>query len=68
LDALKAGPTQRQALIERLRNKCSCSEVPAKNAIRDAENDEEISSFTEPNPNGGKSIKWLCLHEHKSKG
>jgi hypothetical protein len=68
MDELRPGPTQRQALIERLRKKCNCSEVPAKNAIRDAENDEEISSFTESNPNGGNAIKWLCLHEHKSKG
>ena len=68
MDALRPGPTQRQALIERLRKKCSCSEMPAKTAIRDAEENELISSFTEPNPNGGNPIKWLCLPEHRSNG
>lgn len=68
VDALRPGPTQRQALIERLMKACRCTEKPAKNAIRDAEADELISSFNEPNPRGGNAYKWLCLPEHETNG
>lgn len=64
VDELQAGPTQRQALMERLMGKCNCSDRTASDAIRQAEKDEAISSFDEKNPNGGNAIKWLRLPHH----
>ncbi len=64
--ALKVGPTQRQALIERLMEKRCCSNRTASNAIIQAESDKLILSFTEPNRNGGMAIKWLQLPEHSN--
>ncbi|MEO7099433.1 MAG: AAA family ATPase [Luteolibacter sp.] len=65
VEILKTGAMQRQQLIERMRKTCSCSDRPAKDAIKDAEDDELIASFTEPNPNGGHPLRWFCLPEQK---
>jgi len=65
VEALANGPVRRQDLIVRLRRTCGCSDRPAKDAIREAEDDEIISSFTAPNPHGGNPIKWLCLPCHR---
>jgi hypothetical protein len=62
---LATGAMKRQALIETLMRKCRCSDRPARDAITEAEADELVSSFTEPNTNGGKPTKWLCLPEHQ---
>ena len=64
VEALANGPMCRQDLINCLMRTCSCSDRPAKEAIREAEEDEVISSFTAPNPRGGNPIKWLCLPCH----
>ena len=61
VEALTDGPMCRQDLIAHLMCVCSCSDRPARGAIRDAEDDEVISSFTADNPRGGNPIKWLCL-------
>jgi AAA domain len=66
--ALQAGPTMRQALIERLMVKCQCSSRTAVEAITHAEGMGVISSFNETNPNGGKALKWLRLPEHANQG
>ena len=68
VEALQVGPTQRKALIDRLMAKCQCSESPAKDAILHAEGQGLIVSSLEPNPRGGKEIKWLRLPEHKTNG
>ena len=64
--ALTTGAMQRQVLIETLMRIHKCSDRPARNAITAAEKDELISSFTEPNPHGGNSLKWLCLPDQKN--
>lgn len=66
--ALSTGAMQQVALIECLMRKCRCSEKPAKDAIREAELDELVSTFNEPNPRGGHALKWLCLPEHQMQG
>jgi hypothetical protein len=68
IEALRQGPTMRQALIERLMVKCQCSDRPAKDAILHAEGLGWVESFTEKNPKGGNPLKWLCLPEHKKHG
>lgn len=68
VDALKIGPTQRQALIDRLMKNCRCSDKPAKNAIREALLDKLIHLASEPNPRGGNPIQWFSLLEHKNHG
>ena len=65
VEALATGAMQRQALIQNIMAARNCSDRPAKDAIREAEAQELISSFTEPNPRGGSPIKWLCLPEHQ---
>ena len=65
VEALANGPMCRQDLIGCLRRTCNSSDRPAKDAIREAEDDEIISSFTVPNPRGGNPIKWLCLPCHQ---
>jgi hypothetical protein len=65
-DAVATGAVQQQALIESLRRTCQpCCAKTASKAILIAERSGAVSSFTEPNPNGGKCIKWLCLPEHR---
>jgi hypothetical protein len=64
VEALRVGPTQRQALIERVMKNCKCSERTAAPAIRAAEQNGVILSREEINPNGGKAIKWLRLPRH----
>lgn len=65
-EPLATGAMQRQALIEWISRACSpCSDKTASTAIIEAERAGAVSSFTEPNPNGGKPIKWLCLPEHR---
>jgi hypothetical protein len=64
--ALQVGPTQRTALIDRIMRNRKCSDRTASTAILLAEADNWISSFEEPNPNGGKPIKWLRLPEHSN--
>lgn len=55
-----------QALIQDLMVACDCCEKTAKNAIALAEKKELISSFTEPNLQGGHPLRWFCLPEHLS--
>jgi hypothetical protein len=65
VDALRPGPTQQQALIERLMVKCQCGERTAREGIILAEGIPGlIVSSSEINPRGGKAIKWLRLPEH----
>jgi len=66
LEALATGAMQRQALIQNIMAARKCSDKPARDAISEAEAQELISSFTEPNPRGGSPIKWLCLPEHQT--
>ncbi len=68
VEALQVGPTQRQALIDRLMKICRCSDKPAKNAIRDALLERLIIATHEPNPRGGNPLQWLSLPEHKNHG
>lgn len=68
VEALKIGPTQRKALIERVMKQCRCSDKPARTAISDAVLDGLILLSTEPNPRGGNPIQWFCLPEHKNHG
>ena len=64
VDAVATGAMDRQSLLAKLRRERKCSEKTAKDAIRDAREDEIVSTFNRPNPKGGKEILWLCLPEH----
>ena len=66
IEALETGAMQRQALIDWLMRKCTCSDRPARDAIRDAEEDGVISSFTEPNQKGGKPLRWFQIPESQT--
>jgi AAA domain len=66
VEALRVGPTQRRALIERVMKHCQCSDRTASEAILRAESEGLISSFAETNPRGGNPIKWLRLPEHSN--
>lgn len=68
VEALQVGPTQRQALIDRLMKNCRCSDKPAKNAIRDALLGRLILATSEPSGRGGNPIQWLSVPEHKTHG
>ncbi|MEO8617678.1 MAG: AAA family ATPase [Luteolibacter sp.] len=65
VELLAGGAMQRQMLIERIREKCNCSDKPARDAIIEAQSDEVIETFTEKNPKGGHDLRWFCLPEQK---
>jgi len=64
--AVETGAMHRQTLIEWLMRKCSCSDRPARHAINEAIELDLITSYTEPNPHGGKPLKWFCLPAHNA--
>lgn len=65
VQAVATGAMQRQALIKLLMSKGKgCSDKTASDTILEAERAGAVASFTEPNPHGGKAVKWLCLPEH----
>jgi putative NIF3 family GTP cyclohydrolase 1 type 2 len=65
-DALKTGDMQRQALIQWLMRVCDCSDQPARKAIDLAALSGNISTYTEPNPRGGKPLRWFALKREES--
>jgi hypothetical protein len=64
VNIVRPRPVAQQDLIARLVALRGCSERTARDAIIEAEVDE-IESFDERNPKGGKAIKWLRMNpEH----
>ncbi len=61
LSPLRTGDMERQALMQWICRKTGCSDKTAFKAIDDAKDDEQIESYFEPNPNGGKAVKWFKL-------
>ncbi len=61
LSPLRTGDMERQALMEWICRKTGCSDKTAFKAIDAAGRDEEIESYFQPNPNGGKAVKWFKL-------
>ena len=63
--ALETGDMQRKALIDWLCRKCSCSDRPARDAIDDAVRQGIVKTYTEPNPKGGKELRWFALNREE---
>lgn len=68
VEALQVGPTQRQALIQRVMSQCKCSDRTAKTAITAAENCNAVVFHFTPNPRGGNPTKWLRIPSHPPHG
>jgi hypothetical protein len=60
---VKAQPVSNQDLIARLKTVHSCSNRTARDEIKQAEHQGLVEAYDEPNPRGGKAIKWLKLSE-----
>ena len=68
IECLEIGPTQRQALLERVMKLCRCSDRTAKDALKDAEAESAVCTFSERNPKGGNPIKWYRLPHQPEHG
>jgi hypothetical protein len=62
VEIVRTGAVALPVVLEKLQAKCGLT--TAKTTVKRAEELELVSSFNEPNPNGGKARKFLCLPEH----
>lgn len=62
VEIVRTGAVALPVVLENLQAKCGLT--TAKGIVKRAEDLELVKSFNEPNPNGGKPRKFLCLPEH----
>ena len=62
-EEIRKGDTQRKALIEILCHRHKCSDKPCRDAIDEAVSIGLVATYTEPNPRGGKPLRWFKLNE-----